>query len=64
MRPDYRTQSWFGVLEPSDVVKLERLRALEAARVLTPAELKQDAKEKWKISVRDTFNGHQYDLMS
>ena len=56
MRPDYRTQSWFGELEPSDVVKLERLRAVEAARVFTPAELKQDAKEKWKISVRDMVN--------
>ena len=68
MRPDYRTQSWFAELEPSDVATLERLRALEAAReparVLTPAELKQEAKEKWKVSVRETFSGHQYDLMS
>ena len=68
MRPDYRAQSWFEELEPSDVATLERLRALEAAReparVLTSAELKQEAKEKWKVSVRETFSGHQYDLMS
>lgn len=67
MQANYRSQSWFQVLTPNEVDTVERLRAGERARrrehALTPHELKQETKQDWKISVRDTFSEYKYDLI-
>ena len=62
---DYRTQPWFLLLEPNDVAIVEKLRALELGRepeTRTPEELKQDAKKKWKASVRNAIDVDKYDF--